>query len=176
MRDKTLDLMLDWGLDIVEVTQGLNGYPQGLYKAIKGFDCFEDAVNFANEIGGDVVCLSRRDGHQLWSNNGRAFEGLRRDRFFDESQYEMFTDEGRFEDWCCDEVDNIMQGGFNLFDMKGTLEQMCETYDEIWKMNSSEMALVDKSDYTCEIVDKFVTEIHDDDVTSYAIAVIEKED
>lgn len=175
MREKTLDLACEYDLDIIEVTQGENGYPTGVYKAVTGFDYFEDAQSFANEICGEVVLLSKRDGHQLWSNKGRAYEGIDRSEFINDSIYEVFTDEGEFEDWCCDEIDSIMQGGFNLFDMKDAIEQMCDTYDEICRKNNSEMVLVDKSDYTCEVVDKETTKIHDNDITTYAIAVIEKE-
>ena len=175
MRTKTLELANEWGLDIIEITQGMNGYPEGTYKALKGFDTFEDAESFADEICGEVILVARRDGHSFWQNKGCAYEGIDRSEFINDSSYEVFTDEGEFEDWCCDEIECIMQGGFNLFEMKGAIEQMCDTYDEIWRKNNSEMVLVDRSDYTCEVVDKEVTELHDDDVTTYAIAVIEKE-
>ena len=72
MKTRTLDLALEWGLDTAEeVTQGMNGYPSGLYKAISGFESFEDAERFADEVKGEVVLLTKRDGHQFWSNNGR---------------------------------------------------------------------------------------------------------
>lgn len=173
MKTRTLDLAYEWGLDIVEVTQGMNGYPEGLYKAVKGFDYFEDAESFADEICGEVVLLTKRDGHQFWTNKGRAYEGIDREKFINDSRYEIFTDEERFEDWCCDEIDSIMQGGFNLFDLKNTLHIMCHTYDEIYSRCSNEIILVDKVDYTCEAVEKEATEIHDEDVTTYAIAVVD---
>ena len=59
MKTKTLDLAEDWGLEIVEVTKGKNGYPEGLYKAIVGFDYFKNAEDFAKQVNGEVVFLSR---------------------------------------------------------------------------------------------------------------------
>lgn len=175
MKTKTLELANEWGLDVVEITQGTNGYPEGLYKALKGFDYFENAEDFAEQVGGEVVLISKRDGHQFWKNNGRAYGGIQRASFINESKYEIFTDEGDFEEWCCQEVEYQMQCGFNLFDMKDTLETMCDTYDEIYGRCSDEMIVVDISDYTCESVEKVVTEIHDNDVTMYAIAVVDND-
>lgn len=93
MKTRTLDLAYEWGLNIVEVTQGTNGYPKGLYKAIVGFDYFENAEDFAEQVSGEVVLLSRRDGHALYTNNGRVYEGIERAKFIDEDRYEVFESE-----------------------------------------------------------------------------------
>ena len=175
MRKKTLDLADDWGLDIVEITQGMNGYPEGLYKAVKGFEEFTDAEVFADEICGEVVLITKKDGWQFWKKERRAWEGISREEFFDNSEYEIFTDESNFEEWCCDAIEGEMQGGFDLCSLKDIICTMNDTYDEIWRMRDGEIAIVDKRDYTCEIVSEEVTEIHYGDVTTYAIAVIEKE-
>ena len=175
MRNKTFELAEEWELDIIEITQGMNGYPDGLYKAVKGFESFKDAEAFTDEIFGEVVLITKKDGWQFWINEGKMWSGIPRDKFFDESKYEMFTNENDFEDWCCDAIESEMMGGFNLCDLRDIVCTMNDTYDEIWRMRDVEMALVDKSDYTCEIVDREVAEIHDGDVTTLAIAVIEKE-
>jgi hypothetical protein len=41
-REKALDLVID-NLEVVEVTQGVNGYPKNLSCAITGFDTYEQA-------------------------------------------------------------------------------------------------------------------------------------
>lgn len=175
MKKRTLDLAEDWGLDIVEVTKGKNGYPEGLYKAIVGFDCFENAEDFAEQVNGEVVLLSRRDGHQLWTNKGRAYEGIESAKFIDEDRYEVFESELDFEEWCCEEIDSQMRGGFNLFDLKDKINQMCDTYDDIRTKGRDEIAIVDIKDYTCDTTDKYVCFIYDGDVTRYMIAVIDHE-
>ena len=175
MKEKTLDLAYEWGLNIVEVTQGVNGYPEGLYKAIIGFDFFENAEDFAEQIGGEVVLLSRRDGHALYTNRGRAYEGIERAKFIDENRCEVFDSELDFEEWCVGEIEHRMNMGINLFEFRDMIDQMCDTYDDINGRCRDEIAIVDTRDYTCETVEKYVTEIHDEDVTTYVIAVIDYE-
>lgn len=175
MKTRTLDLADDWGLDIVEVTKGKNGYPEGLYKAIVGFDAFENAEDFAEQVNGEVVLLSRRDGHALFTNNGRAYDGIESAKFIDEDRCEVFESELDFEEWCCREIEWHMNSGFNLFDLRDKIDQMCETYEEIRTRGRDEIAIVDIKDYSCETTDKYVTSIHDDDVTTYMIAVVDHE-
>ena len=175
MKTRTLDLADDWGLDIVEVTKGKNGYPEGLYKAIAGFDYFENAEDFAEQVNGEVVLLSRRDGYALYTNNGRAYEGIESAKFIDKDRYEVFENELDFEEWCCEEIDSQIKGGFNLFDLRDKINQMCDTYEDIRTMFSSKIAIVNTKDYSCETSDKYVCSIHDDDVTAYMIAVVDHE-
>lgn len=175
MKTRTLDLAYEWGLNIVEVTQGVNGYPEGLYKAIAGFDYFENAEDFAEQVNGEVVLLSRRDGHALYTNKGRAYKGIERAKFIDEDRCEVFEDELDFEEWCVGEIDHRMDMGFNLFEFRDMIDQMCDTYEDIRTRCSDEIAIVDIRDYSCETTDKYVTEIHDEDVTTYMIAVVDYE-
>lgn len=60
----------EFGLQTAEITQGLNGYPKELKPVAIGFDSFEAAEEFADHIGGEVVELRQRDGHQFWENRG----------------------------------------------------------------------------------------------------------
>ena len=175
MKTRTLDLAYDWGLDIVEVTQGMNGYPEGLYKAIVGFDSFEDAEYFAEQVNGEVVLLSKRNEHHLWTNKGRAYEGIERANLIDENRYKAFENELDFEEWCCEEIEQQMNGGFDLFDFRDKILQMCDTYEEIRTKGRNEISIVDIKDYSCETTDKYVTSVHDDDVTAYMIAVVDYE-
>lgn len=175
MRTKTLELANEWGLDIVEVTQGVNGYPEGLYKVLKGFDTFEDAESFANEICGEVVLLTRRDGHQFWVNHGRQYEPLERAKYLNEDEDIVFTDEGEFESWCVGEIDHYLDGGLNLYDFRRMLDTMVETYEEIMQRRQDEVVIVDRRDFTAVSLHKYVTRIHDDDVTTYMLAVVDHE-
>lgn len=175
MKNRTLDLAHEYGLNIVEVTEGKNGYPENVYKAIAGFDYFENAESFADEVNGEVVLLSRRDGHALYTNKGRAYEGIERAKFIDDDKYEVFDSELDFEEWCVGELDHRMDMGFNLFEFREMIDQMCDTYEDIRTRFRSEIAIVDIKDYSCETTDKYVTEIHDGDVTTYMIAVVDYE-
>ena len=175
MKAKTLDLAEDWGLDIVEVTKGKNGYPEGLYKAIVGFDYFENAEDFAEQVNGEVVLLSRRIGHHFWTNNGSAYEGIESARCIDKDRYKAFESTLDFGEWCRKEIEWQMNSDFNLFCMRDKIDQMCDTYNKICEKGRDEIAIVDIEDYTCETTDKYVCAIHDDDVTTYMIAVVDHE-
>ena len=175
MKTRTLALAYEWGLNVVEVTQGMNGYPKGLYKAIAGFDYFENAEDFAEQIDGEVVLLSRRDGHALYANKGRVYEGIERAKFINEDTQEVFDSETDFEEWCVGEIDHRMDMGFNLFEFRDIIDQMCDTYEDIRTRHHDEIAIVDTRDYSCETTDKYVTVIHDEDVTTYEIAVVDYE-
>lgn len=177
MKTRTLDLAEEWGLNIVEITQGINGYPKGLYKALMGFDIFEDAECFAEEVNGEVVLLTRRDGHQLWFNRGRQFEALERAKFIDEETEDVYTCSqcGDFVSWAKGEIENMLREGCDLVDIREASDTMCDTFDEIYRMEGGEVAIVNRMDYTCRIEDYYATTIHDDDVTTYAIAVVDHE-
>ena len=175
MKTRTEDLAYENGLELVEITQGMNGYPSGLYKAVSGFESFVDAEDFAKEVNGEVVLLTKRDGYQFWTNNGRQYEPLERVDYIDEESYIAFIDEDNFEYWALDELKAKLEMEDNLFDLRSAIEEMCGTYNEIANRYGGEIIIVDKKDFTCERVSEFVTRIHDDDVTTYMLAVVDHE-
>lgn len=174
MKTRTLDLAYEWGIDVVEVTRGMNGYPKGLYRAIAGFDTYEDAKIFADEIGGEVVLLSRRDGHQLWTNNGRAYEGIEKAKYINEEEYKVFKKALDFESWAKEDIEEMLKIGEDVFSIRDTLDSICEIYEEINDMSEDSIALVGY-DYSYYIEDEYVATLHDDDVTTYMIAVVDYE-
>ena len=175
MKTRTEERAYDDGLELVTITQGMNGYPSGLYKAVSGFESFEDAEDFAKEVKGEVVLLTKRDGHQFWTNNGRQYEPLERVDYIDEESYIAFIDEDNFEYWALDELKAKLEMEDNLFDLRSAINEMCSTYNEIANRCGGDITIVDKKDFTCERVREFVTRIHDDDVTTYMLAVVDHE-
>lgn len=61
-------------LELIEVTQGRNGYPSNIKEGIIGFETFEQAEEIAAEYDCVVVAFHRRDGWQLWENIGTRYE------------------------------------------------------------------------------------------------------
>lgn len=175
MKTRTEERAYEDGLELVEITQGMNGYPSGLYKAVSGFESFVDAEDFAKEVNGEVVLLTKRDGHQFWTNNGRQYEPLERADYIDEESYIAFIDEDNFEYWALDELKAKLDMEDNLFDIRSAINEMCGTYNEIANRYGGEITIVDKKDFTCERVSEFVTLIHDYDVTTYMVAVVDHE-
>lgn len=68
-------------LQIVDTTEGRNGYPTNTHFAIVGFSTFEAVENFANRFGLSSVVLFKRDGWHFWHrlNNSpyKPLEGSR---------------------------------------------------------------------------------------------------
>lgn len=175
MKTRTEELASEWGLDFIEITEGMNGYPKNLYKALIGFDTYEDAESFADEVNGEVVLLTKRDGHQLWFNSGRQYEALERAKFIDENDEIVFENGGSFEDWAQDEIRQMVEQHCSLVDLKAALIEMCATSFAIYESDATEVAVVNTLNYTCDITPKYTTDIHDNDVTTYAIAVVDHE-
>ena len=175
MKTMTEERAYEEGLELVTITQGVNGYPSGLYKAVSGFESFEDAEDFAKEVNGEVMLLSRRDGYQFWSNNGRQYEPLERAKFIDENDEIVFENGGSFEDWAQDEIRQMVEQHCSLVDLKAALIEMCATSFAIYESDATEVAVVNTLNYTCDITPKYATDIHDDDVTTYMIAVVDHE-
>lgn len=163
-----LELANEHDLDMVYVS-----LPHEVCTSVKGFITYEDAKKFAEKIDGEVILITKGEGDKHWSHNGSALMGIDMEQFVDTSNYEIFTDQYSFEDWCSDEIQHILSDGFYLFDLQDTIRTMCDTYDEISNIASDEMVLVDNSDYTCETIEKEVMEYYNDGMC-YAIAVTYK--
>src|SRR3954464_10894903 len=63
------------GLKIKEITYGMNGYPSRLGDyAVIGFESFEAAEAFADEVGGTVNHFETKNGWRFWLNRGQAYK------------------------------------------------------------------------------------------------------
>ena len=127
MKTRTEDLAYENGLELVEVTQGMNGYPSGLYKAVAGFESFEDAEDFAKDVNGEMVDLCKRDGHQFWSNCGRVWQEWKLTAEDYGDDYECVTD---WEDWWEDEKEILSETMKEL----ETPDDLTLLTDRVWKI------------------------------------------
>lgn len=67
------------GLELIDTTNSINGYPMNLQRVIIGFDSFEQAEKLAKEYGLSIEYFTKRDGWSLWFRLGRkAFEPFER--------------------------------------------------------------------------------------------------
>ena len=79
------------GLQVIDTTTGLNGYPQCLKKAIIGFENFEQAEKLAEEYHLDIEVFTKRDGWQLWSrDNNSAYDAFERSASDYGENYQQF--------------------------------------------------------------------------------------
>ena len=68
------EIAYEHGLDLIETTSEMNGYPRNLKKAIVGFSTFDEAQRLADMYDLTVQEFTRRDGWQLWVRGGRMYE------------------------------------------------------------------------------------------------------
>ena len=64
------------GLEVVNTTEGRNGYPIGIMPMLKGFDSFEQFKSIAIQYPQlDHFSLDKKDGWQLWYRKSDYFTG-----------------------------------------------------------------------------------------------------
>jgi hypothetical protein len=69
--EKDLETIVqEYSLNVINITEGTNGYPKNISKAIIGFDNFEDAKHLADKYGMEVRQFHSRDGWQFWEDKG----------------------------------------------------------------------------------------------------------
>lgn len=173
MKTRTEDLAYENGLKLVDVTQGMNGYPSGLYKAVSGFESFEDAEDFAKQVRGEVVDLCKRDGHQFWSNCGRVWQEWKLTAEDYGDDYECVTD---WEDWWEDEKEILSETMKELEtpdDLTILTDRVWKIYNEINNLGDNEQILLCRGEYYDTIPIK-TTRYHID-VYERMIAVVDHE-
>ena len=186
--EKAEMLAAEKNLDAVTITEGMNGYPEGLYEAVSGFNTFDEAEDFARQTNGEVVLLSRRDGHQFWTNCEAIDAPIELDAQFVGNEEEVFENK-HADEWFSDFLD-VISGLISDKDYF-TPEKFAEAgrrgavvYEAISEAADEEVVVVnnyalwDKLDFACMESDicrkaqKYNMHLHDDDVMDYMIAVV----
>lgn len=170
MNEKLLEIAYEHGLEVVETTQGMNGYPEGLGKAVIGFETFDQAIAVAREADGEVVGLCRRDGWQFWKNYGRVWKEweLNAEDYGDD--YECATSA---IDWWEDEKELMQAIEFRSpGEMREHLEKIEAVYDELMDLAENEQLLICRDgSYDHEVIPIKTLRYHID-VWSHEIAVV----
>lgn len=171
----------DHCLELVTTTEGTNGYPKNLKKVVTGFDTFEDALQCAREIEGEVCLISKRDGHQFWVNNGRTYEPIEiNEKWF--SDNDVVIRGIPASDWWKDEFqmlkdtllteDDDCPSPKELIEIIQTFQTYSKLYDMIESLDENQQIYYEKGfPQNAEIVPICTMRYHDFDVHEYAIAV-----
>jgi hypothetical protein len=169
MGNTILDRADELGLTIIETTSEGNGYPRNLKTAIVGFEDFEDAENFAQENGGEIIELKRKAGQQLWSRGSRAFEPFYMSTIYgNDPNCEIYFcgDEERF-------IDNVKEQIAELNDfalIQSYVEEKSEIWDEFCTLGENEFILVKDGKFEDVIEEERMD--YEYDSTYYRIGVI----
>lgn len=171
--EKCYALAEQLGLDIVSVTESSNGYPQNVQLALIGFDTFEQAEDVANANGLTIVRLYKRDGWNLWAEQGAAWGPIKlgaEDYGDDYISLDSSCDDEDLADDLRGIIDGIeeLDGIFTIVDfykkIKEELEDISDDEQLIARMYDSD---------SIEVIKKEVMSWHDDaNSSTIAIAVI----
>lgn len=171
----------DHCLELVTTTEGTNGYPKNLKKVVTGFDTFEDALQCAREIKGEVCLISKRDGHQFWMNNGRTYGPIEiNDSWFGND--DVVIRPGSASEWWKDEYQHLKDTLLSdagdcpspdkIIEIIKVFQAHSKIYDMIENLDENEQVYYERGyPQNAEIVPIKTLRHHDFDVHEYAIAV-----
>ena len=145
MEEDLRNISLDKGLEIVETTIERNGHPLHLIDAVIGFEDFEQAKEFADEHGLELIWLDKRDGWNLWHRGNNAYEPM---KLRPEVELENFIVYGK--DDCQSVIDDMRSELLSVDHLSQLTSLICrynEIVEEIKDLDDGEVALVDEGCY-----------------------------
>lgn len=168
------------GLQVIDTTTGLNGYPQCLKKAIIGFDDFEQAEKLAEEYHLDIEIFTKRDGWQLWSrDNNHAYDAFDRSAEDYGENYLQFEANMSQDDFlqqvgAASYIDELADEEDGLEKIEDYIKGLRELYDAIAKASDDEIVIAESDVYVETIKKK--TMQYSYDTKNYVIGLINNED
>ena len=172
-REKCYDLAEQLGLDIVSVTSSANGYPQNVQLALIGFDNFDQAEDVANANDLTIVSLYKRDGWNLWAEQGAACGPIKLGAEDYGDDYMSFDSSWDEED-LTDDLRRAIDGIEDLDDIFTIVDFYKKFKEELDDTSDDEQVIARMYDAdTIEIIKKEVMSWHDDaNSSTTAIALI----
>lgn len=134
-REKCYDLAEQLGLDIVSVTESSNGYPKNVRLALIGFDNFDQAEDVANANDLTIVSLYKRDGWNIWAEQGAAWGPIKlgaEDYGEDYMSFDSSWDEDDLADDLRRAIDGIedLDGIFTIVDFYKKIKEELDDISE----------------------------------------------
>lgn len=172
-REKCYDLAEQLGLDIVSVTSASNGYPQNVQLALIGFDTFEQAEDVANANGLTIVSLYKRDGWNLWAEQGAAWRAIKLSAEDYGNDYMTFD-----SSWDEDDITADLRGAIDGIEELDDIFTIVDFYkkikEELDDISEDEQVIARMYDAdSIEVIKKEVMSWHDDaNSSTIVIAVI----
>lgn len=157
------------GLEYIETTTGINGYPENIRGAIIGFETYDQAKEIADKYGFDIELFKTHYGWQFWERRGWMPHPLKisaEDYGDDYSQYNDVDDVlSRLKDELpyMDSIDEIIAAA----------ENAREIIDEINDCKPGEIVITCQGRYYETVAEE--TMRWDNDSKIYEIGVIRKD-
>ena len=165
------------GLQVIDTTTGLNGYPQCLKKAIIGFENFEQAEKLAEEYHLDIEVFTKRDGWQLWSrDNNSAYDAFERSASdygenFQQFEANMSQDDFLQQVGASSFIDELADEEDGLDRIEEYMRDLRELYNAIASAADDEIVIADGDVYVETVKEK--TMQYSYDTKNYVIGLID---
>ncbi len=144
MKKESLEyIAYEKGLEYIETTTGMNGYPKHLRGAIVGFETFAEAEEVAKEHGLRITTFFKRDGWQLYQRDSHTtYHALHITASDYGDDYKQFTNEISQEDFLEEEVlPSLVATTFG--DIQNIVQWYEELFDKIVEAEDDELVIAD---------------------------------
>lgn len=159
------------GLQLIETTVNMTGYPEALQKAIIGFDTFEQAEELAKENGLSIEAFKQHDGWDLWYRTGcQMGEAFLRSAEDFGDDYRGYTKED-LEDFYLNEVQPMVSDFEDFDSLRSFLNMEEKIKDEIEEAEDDEIVITCCGEYYDTIKERPMA--YHLDAHSYAIGLID---
>ena len=165
------------GLQVINTTTGLNGYPQSLKEAIIGFEDFEQAEKLAEEYHLDIEVFTKRDGWQFWNrDNNSAYDAFERSASdygenFQQFKANMSQDEFLQQVGASSFIDELADEEDGLDRIEEYTKDLRELYNAIAKAADDEIVIADGDVYVETVKEK--TMQYSYDTKNYVVGLID---
>lgn len=161
------------GLEYIETTTGMNGYPQHIRGAIIGFDTFDEAKKLSKEHGLRITTFFKYDGWQMYQREGNTtYHALHITASDYGDDYKHFTNEIPESDFIGEELlPNLLATTFG--DIITIANRYEELFDKIVEAEDDELVIADTfGEYVETIKKELMSWSHDS--KTWVIGVMEE--
>lgn len=168
------------GLQVINTTTGLNGYPQSLKEAIIGFEDFEQAEKLAEEYHLDIEIFTKRDGWQFWNrDNNSAYDAFERSASdygenFQQFEANMSQDDFLQQVGAASFIDELADEEDGLDRIEEYMKDLRELYNAIASAADDEIVIADGDVYVETIKER--TMQYSYDTKNYVIGLINNDE
>ena len=135
------DIAYENGLQLIETTTGVNGYPQNLKHACIGFDTFEEAEAVAHQHNLRITTFFKKAGWQLWRrNNNTTYRpmNITSEDYGDNYKHFYCSDDRTFFE---DEIKPRLENFDDLDSLEEFVQNQREILEEIDSIDDSQLVI-----------------------------------
>ena len=158
------------GLEYIETTSGMNGYPQNIHGAIVGFEDWEQLEKIAIKYNLNAINLHGRDGWQLYERNGIATEPYKNSSDDYGDDYSQYDNADTYQKQIMEDV--FPYAELSTFEeVEKWLKEKKEVYEELLTCGEDEIVITYQGRFFEKINKVSMSFIHD---THYYIIGLQK--